>query len=207
MANNQTAEVVKYFREKGKNGFEDIITYLGAEQRFVGALRNTNLNNLEEQYIIGTDSYSESYKDENNNDIIEISYHINDATHSKTDYYKLKSIIYAASEVYTEYKYTDEETLTFDNNESCVITYGNGSIDYPDTDAIYIAETEGSFTYEDETVTISPNNFSTVEEHELHYITDEGATDLLVLTKTIDKKQKHDGNHWIQKESITNHLK
>ena len=207
MASNQTAEVVKYFRERGQNGFSNAITYLGAEQRFVGALRNSNLNNLEEQYLIGTDSYSISYQDEDGNDIVETSYHINDAAHSKTNYYKLISTEYANSIIYTEYKYLDEQTLGLDSSESCTFVYGDGSEDYPDTDSLYVEEGEASFTFEEDSFLISPSNFSTIAKDELHYITDNGVTDLLVLTKTKDKKLSHDGNQVYYKQSITNHLK
>lgn len=211
MANTQSAAVIKYLRQKAKNGFDNIITYLGAEQRFVGALRNTNLNNLEEQYIIGTDSYSEAYKDNDGNDVVEISYHINDAVHSKTNYYKLKQVYYNTDKIYTEYKYTDSETLTLESSESCSIHYGDGSTNYPDEKAIYIEETTGesSFIFSDNnnTLSISPNNFNIEEEDELHYITDEGETDLLVASKIISKKYSIDGNKEIRRENITNHLK
>jgi hypothetical protein len=212
MANTQTAAVIKYLRQKAKNGFDNIITYLGAEQRFVGALRNTNLNNLEEQYIIGTDSYSEAYKDNDGNDVVEISYHINDATHSKTNYYMLKQTYYNTDKIYTEYKYKDDDTLTLESSESCSIHYGDGSTSYPDETSIYIEETgddESAFIFSDSdnTLTISPNNFNIEEEDELHYITDEGETDLLVASKTISKKYSLDGNKEIRRENITNHLK
>ena len=75
------AEVVRFFRRKSSTGY-DSPTYLGAEQRFVGALRNSGVNNLEEQYILGTDTYTEKYTDSDGNSVVEVSYHINDSAHS-----------------------------------------------------------------------------------------------------------------------------
>ena len=94
MATGYEAEVIRYLRRKSSSGFESP-TYLGAEQRFVSALRNSSVNNLEEQYILGTDTYSETYVDEYGNKIVETSYHINDAMHSVTDYYKIISTTYS----------------------------------------------------------------------------------------------------------------
>ena len=93
MATGHEAEVIRYLRRKSSSGFESP-TYLGAEQRFVGALRNSSVNNLEEQYTLGTDTYIETYVDAQGNKIVETSYHINDAIHSLTDYYKIISTTY-----------------------------------------------------------------------------------------------------------------
>jgi hypothetical protein len=47
--------VIKKIKTKNNDSFSSTM-YLGAEQRFVGALRgNTGVDNLEEQYIIGVD--------------------------------------------------------------------------------------------------------------------------------------------------------
>ena len=107
MATGHEAEVIRYLKRKSSSGFESP-TYLGAEQRFVGALRNSNVNNLEEQYILGTDTYSETYVDEHGNKIVETSYHINDTIHSLTDYYKIISTTYTNGIV--------NEDFFFDNN-------------------------------------------------------------------------------------------
>ena len=76
MATGHEAEVIRYLKRKSSSGFESP-TYLGAEQRFVSALRNSSVNNLEEQYILGTDTYIETYVDAQGNKIVETSYHIN----------------------------------------------------------------------------------------------------------------------------------
>ena len=47
MANSKyEAEVVRYLRKKTNGGYTEAPTYLGSEQKFVGALRNSNDKNL-----------------------------------------------------------------------------------------------------------------------------------------------------------------
>ena len=55
-----SANVLKYLRRK-KSGAYETPVYIGAEQRFVSALRGTNNNNLEEQSILGFDCITTSY--------------------------------------------------------------------------------------------------------------------------------------------------
>ena len=49
-----SANVLKYFKRKKSGNYEEPV-YIGAEQRFVSALRGTNNHNLEEQSILGHD--------------------------------------------------------------------------------------------------------------------------------------------------------
>lgn len=55
-----SANVLKYLRRK-KSGKYETPVYIGAEQRFISALRGTNNNNLEEQSILGFDCITTSY--------------------------------------------------------------------------------------------------------------------------------------------------
>ena len=58
-------QVIRYLREKDANGaFQNYITWIGAEQRYVNSMRQSNVNNLEEQLIIGTDTYTIFDEDE-----------------------------------------------------------------------------------------------------------------------------------------------
>lgn len=63
------AEVIRYLGQKDENG-DYSITWIGAEQRFVNALRNSSNNNLEEQYLLGVDSYTEIAEDSKGNQTI-----------------------------------------------------------------------------------------------------------------------------------------
>ena len=53
---------------------------------------------------------------------------------------------------------------------------------------------------------IYPSSYTIIKKEELHYISNNGATDLLVLTKIIGKRYEDDGKREIIRESITNHI-
>ena len=200
MATGHEAEVIRYLRRKSSSGFESP-TYLGAEQRFVGALRNSSVNNLEEQYILGTDTYSEAYTDEQGNKIVETSYHINDAMHSVTDYYKIISITYSNGTINKDF-FFDNNSLKLPN-DSQVVLFGDGSISHPNENELY---GESNKAIDNNEMKIYPSSYTTIKKEELHYISNNGATDLLVLTKITSKKYENDGKREIIRESITNHI-
>ena len=202
MATGHEAEVIRYLKRKSSNSFESP-TYLGAEQRFVGALRNSNVNNLEEQYILGTDTYSETYVDEHGNKIVETSYHINDAIHSLTDYYKIISTTYTNGIINEDF-FFDNNSLKLPN-DSHVVLFGDGSTSHPNEDELY-GESNKIFAIDNSEMKIYPSSYTTIKKEELHYISNNGATDLLVLTKIIGKRYEDDGKREIIKESITNHI-
>ena len=79
------AEVIKQIKTKSNDSFSSPI-FLGAEQRFVGALRgNTGVDNLEEQYIIGVDCIT---TEEWNGTSHKLTKEFRNSEQS-TDYYKL----------------------------------------------------------------------------------------------------------------------
>ena len=203
MANTYNAEVVKYFRRKTSGGFNEPITYLGAEQRFVGALRNSSVNNLEEQFILGTDTYTEKYTDKNGNQVIETSYHINDSTHTLTDYYKIISVIYKDGSANEDF-YFDNEIVKLPNNPSEVL-FGDGTPAHPDLNEVY-SEKDTVFIFENDKVKIYPSSFTVIRRDELHYISNGGDKDLLVLTKITGRNYLDDGAREVIRESIINHI-
>lgn len=84
-------EVIKQIKTKSSSGYSSP-TYLGAEQRFVGALRQCNLDNLEEQSLLGVDCVTTEYwQSADNAHIIIKEFH--DGSQS-TNYYKLETTIY-----------------------------------------------------------------------------------------------------------------
>ena len=200
MATGHEAEVIRYLRRKSSSGFESP-TYLGAEQRFVSALRNSSVNNLEEQYILGTDTYSETYVDEQGNKIVETSYHINDTMHSVTDYYKIISTTYTNGIINEDF-FFDNDSLKLPNDS---VLFGDGSTSYPNENELY-GESNKIFAIDNSEMKIYPSSYTTIKKEELHYISNNGATDLLVLTKIIGKKYEDDGKREIIRESITNHI-
>ena len=200
MATGHEAEVIRYLRRKSSSGFESP-TYLGAEQRFVSALRNSSVNNLEEQYILGTDTYSETYVDEQGNKIVETSYHINDTIHSLTDYYKIISTTYTNGIINEDF-FFDNDSLKLPNDS---VLFGDGSTSYPNENELY-GESNKIFAIDNSEMKIYPSSYTTIKKEELHYISNNGATDLLVLTKIIGKRYEDDGKREIIIESITNHI-
>lgn len=201
---NYTAEVVKYLRRKSSNGFIEPVTYLGAEQRFVGALRNSGVNNLEEQYILGTDTYTETYTDEDGNQVIEKSYHINDTTHSLTDYYKLITKNYKDGKKNEDF-FFDGNQIKLPNDTSEVIFGSEVSETYSDTHEVYCVN-EKTFIEDSGALKIFPSSYTIIKTEDLYYITNNGSTEIHVLGKVVDRKYTDEGAREVIRESVTNYL-
>lgn len=206
MANEYEADVVRYFRRKGSTGFTEPVTFLGAEQRYVNALRNSGINNLEEQYILGTDTYTEVYSDENENIIIEKSFHVNSDDESAiySDYYKVKTTVYKDNIADRDFYFSGNELIMPDDINKVI--FGNGSVDYPELDTLYGVDPD-LFEFNEDQWEIYSDEFAIVRKDELFFITDSGATIKPVLTKTISKRYIKDGGKVVFREDIENHLK
>ena len=205
-------EVVKFFRRKTNNGY-DAPTYLGAEQRFVSGLRNSSVNNLEEQFLIGTDTYTEKYIDKDGNKVIETSYKINDGSQVNKGYYKIISIIYETGTENIDF-FFDNDEVKFPRRDD-EVTFGiAGNAKYPDVNALYgnigtdmsavPPKKIETLTFEDNDLKIFPSSFTIIKKDELHFIN--GANDLLVLTKTTERKYADNGTREVIRESIINHI-
>lgn len=200
---NYTAEVVRYLRRKSSEGFSEPVTYLGAEQRFVGALRNSGINNLEEQYILGTDTYTETYTDADGNEVVEKSYHINDTSHSLTDYYKLVTKTYKDGTMNEDF-FFDENQMKLPNDTSEVI-FGDGEELYPDTHEVYCVN-EKTFIEDSGILKVYPSSYTIIRTEDLYYITSNGTSTIHVLGKIVGRKYIDDGTKEVVRESITNYL-
>ena len=206
MANNYTGEVIKYLRRKDSSGFEPI-SWLGSEQRFVGGLRNSALNNLEEQFTVGTDSYTVIYEDSEGNHVIEKSFCITDLDPSnpsgtdiedRTEYYKVVTTIYKDAEEQGDYVFDGDKIIFSDRNND--VAFGDGSI-YPDVDSLYCLDDE-TFEWYDEFLRINPSNeFFNSRKDELYFIK-KGEPDLLVLTKLTTKKLDPSGKMIVRKKIV-----
>lgn len=202
------AEVVKYFREKGTTGFEPI-TYLGAEQRFVGPLRNSSVNNLEEQYLLGTDSYIEIYIDSDGNTVTERSFHKNDGDHANaTNYYKIVSYVYKEGIVAEDTDYHFEKDTFYSPYVPNDVKYGDGSLEFPDNNTLYMIN---NAIFKVDSVDISkikiePPYVTTVQRDRLYFV----APALTTLLLTKDVKVKEVEENGVKKkiiyEVVTNHL-
>lgn len=203
------AEVVKYFRRKGTTSF-DPITYLGAEQRFVGPLRNSSVNNLEEQYLFGVDSYTETITDADGNTIIEKSFHTNDVKHADAvNYYKIITSIYKEGTVDESTKYYFEDDKFYIPYAPDDIRYGDElSLTYPNKNALYMINNDifKIDSEDNDKIRILPPYIITIQKDELHYIS--STSDVLILTKEIKTSEiERDGQiKKITYETIKNHL-
>jgi len=199
MPADYTNEVVKYLRHKNASGF-DSISWLGAEQRFVGGLRNSGVNNLEEQLILGTDTYTVTYEDEDENTIIEKYFCVTDTSpEDTTNYYKL------VSKIFKEVQEQDDFTFgtdSFNVNVEDAFAFG-GSAQYPGANNLYGTNYHLSKVIEDDLL-INPGTAFTVREDKLYYVK-ENEPDLLVLTKTTSVKYTFEGQRVVH-EKITNSL-
>lgn len=205
MANNYTAEVLRYLRRKGASGYDEP-TYLGAEQRFVGAIRNSSVNNLEEQFVLGTDTYTEEYEDNQGNQIIVKHFCKVDNSPSETsNYYKLVTIKYDSPLANSDYYY-DDDIFVLPNDPSQVV-FGDGSASYPNTAAVYGVDRTIFNLTAGGAVEVFPPSVSTLQEDNLYFVRP-GQSDLLVLTKTTGTKYITESgiDKKVVKESIVNHL-
>lgn len=202
MADNKT-EVIRYLRRKNSDGFTEPITYLGAEQRFVNALRNSSLNNLEEQYILGTDTYTESYLDDEGNEVVEKSYHINDGVHSITDYYKLVTTTYKEGRKNEDFFFEAEQVKLPDAYDE--VLFGNGVDPYTDKEQIYCINTT-TFTEDSNSLKIYPSSYTLIKTEDLYYVTQNGESSVHVLRKSVGRKYIDDGKREVIRESIANYL-
>lgn len=108
------AEVIKQLKTKSNNSFSSPV-YLGAEQRFIGPLRGSNIDNLEEQYILGVDCVTTEEWDSNTNTHI-ITKEFYDGTQTTSKYYKL---------VITEYLNIGNVVYSTIANQTVIISEDN----------------------------------------------------------------------------------
>jgi hypothetical protein len=86
------AECIKQLKTLNGSSFSSPV-YFGAEQRFIGAIRGANVDNLEEQYILGVDGVTTEEWDSTANTHT-ITKEFYDGTQSNSKYYKLIIVEY-----------------------------------------------------------------------------------------------------------------
>lgn len=205
-----TNEVIRYLRRKDAVGFNEPISWLGAEQRFVGPLRNSNVNNLEEQYVLGTDTYTVTYQDNQGNTVIEKSFCITDDEDldNASEYYKIKTTIYKNIRPESDV-YFDGNDVNLSNRDND-ISFGDPEGSYSDVYAVYfLDETKYSFdengNLQIASVDSTSSDYATSRKDELYFIKS-GQADLLVLIKMTEEKYIEDGNKKVVRERIFNAL-
>lgn len=202
-----TNEVIRYFRQKDATGFNDPISWIGSEQRFVGPLRNSNINNLEEQYTLGTDTYTIYYEDEAGNSIIEKNFCIvKDNLDNVNKYYKVISTIYANPHKNGDiYFNIDNVNITNKYND---VVFGEEGSQYSDSNSIYFLNADKYYFDEQGNLKLTSQEssiFTELRKDELFFIK-ENNDNIKVLTKITETKISDD-NKTIVRERIINHLK
>ena len=159
------------------------------------------MNNFEEQFLLGTDTYTITYIDENENTIIEKSFHKNDIDHSQNkNYYKIITYIYKNDQPIEDNQYYFEENSIYFPYSPKDVVFGKNNSIYPNENALYMLN-DLIFNINNDQVIINPSYIN--RKDELHYITDL-SEDILILTKYTIKKEIN--NKEILIENIKNHL-
>lgn len=205
-------QVIRYLREKDANGaFQNYVTWIGAEQRYVNSMRQSNVNNLEEQLIIGTDTYTIFDEDDEGNqqEIKHFCPALDDQDLSNADeYYKLVTTTMQDG-VFRHYNFDDglQELKLSNYFQNSYFGTGDPSSPYPNEDTIYFINTIEIPTFyfidDDELFKIQPSEIDT-ERQELFFV--KGEDEYRVITKEKATLMRDDTQIAIR-EKIINHLK
>lgn len=202
MANNQ-ANVVKYFRKKlsdsGDSAYE-APTYIGAEQRFVGALRNSVNNNLEEQYLLGSDCETSIWQDEDKNYTMWKEYYVKSADPKPEDKYgsyRVESVIYQGNYENSDYYFTGSKLMC---------TSSDGSF----SDNIFVLDNSNSdniYSFDDDAaeLKIIPAGLEIIRQDVLKFI-DSTGKEIEISTKITSQGVEKDENENIVKDIISEQI-
>lgn len=201
MANNKS-DVVRYFKRKVDGGYAESPTYFGAKQEFVTALRNSINNNLEEQYLLGTDCLTTTWEDEDGNIRILKEYYIqpNDYEEQPDDNlesYRISSIIYKDSPTIENYIFGEDDFIS----ETDDLSFNN------EVNALsFDKEKYGTYSYAEDNseVSVTSKGFLTSREDTLQWVDASGKI-VDVLTKIVSFRIDEAGRQ-VTKEKIINHL-
>ena len=202
--------VIRYIKQKLNDGGFDSPLYLGSETRFVSSMRGTNLNNLEEQLLIGCDTITEEWIDDDGN--TKISKKFQDSSIS-FGYYQLDSIIYAKeniivnSDFFIDKDETDNSLVLYlPNNvsEQEISKELKGeTIETVDYNIFYINNNE-TYSINDNSLSVSPSNELLIRKDILYFISAESTK--IIIEKDTKQRYTAQGKKII-KEIIYNHLK
>lgn len=179
-----STNILRYLRRKMSGSYEEPV-YIGAEQRFVGALRGSNNNNLEEQNLLGLDCITTSewigttlheYKEFRNSD-------------RTTEYYILDSRSYgAASDVQFISNFIQIATsnMTFDGTAFLIASDDADFIDGNTTLSLFADLKE-----ESDDALLDKDGFRKVKEEVLFYKNKSGT--LIEVSTKITKEKEVDG--------------
>lgn len=200
-------EVIKYLRKKDTSTEENFQSpiHFGTKPCFVSAIRNSNLNNLEEQLIFGTDDYIVTWEDNEGNTVIDQSFRTNNKL---IDYYNMRSIIYKDEKMYGDVSF-DQTNLDISNKLNVQFGWDPSiSIPDPDPNTIYFPSDRFSIPQDpgiepDLFIGDPLGGYSKVRDDELWWIKSDNKS-IKVLTKSTGVK--HLGNSTITYSRVENLL-
>lgn len=206
MANGR---VVRYIRKKLEDGNFDSPVYLGSEARFVSSSRGATLNNLEEQLLIGCDTVTEEWVDENGN--LRITKEFQDESLA-SEYYKLDSIIYDYNNITnSDFFFREEEDgslvlcLTENLNDQKI---SDTLEDMGETKKvnynIFYGNNEDVYGYDEDTLAIAPSKEYIMRKDTLFFVSEEEEANIAIQKVTVQKYTIQ--NRKVIKEKIFSNL-
>lgn len=206
MANGR---VVRYIRKKLEDGNFDSPVYLGSEVRFVSSLRGATLNNLEEQLLIGCDTVTEEWVDEDGN--LRITKEFQDESLA-SEYYKLDSIIYDYNNITNpDFFFREDEDgslilcLTENLNDQKI---SDTLEDMGETKKvnynIFYGNNEDVYGYDEDSLVIAPSKEYIMRKDTLFFISEEEEANIAIQKVTVQKYTVQ--NRKVIKEKIFSNL-
>jgi len=203
--------IVKYVRRKnGPESYDSPINF-GTKPCFVSPIRNSHLNNLEEQILLGTDDYMITKEDSDGNIIIEQNFcaanlEFNPET---KNYYKMISTIYQDVEMYSDVAFHGD-ALEFSDKLKDAVKFGDGIAPYDDETTVYFINTDSEnkkFDWGEDGININDplGGYAKTREDQLYFVKDDSDNPLHVLTKITGVKNI--GGMQVTYSNIVNYLK
>lgn len=138
--------IVSMFKRKNDAGTLDPL-YIGPDQKFVGPMRKSNNNNMEEQFLLGVDRIVTTWVDEETGVLRRrMEFRDNDDP-TETDYYILDSFIYEDSEGKGNV-FVDDDDLMFGIGLVDIDSSGNRLMDLKGNDFMTYITADNSLLFD-----------------------------------------------------------
>lgn len=191
------ANVIRYLQHKNADGSFGSPLYLGSELRFVTPTRNANLNNLEEQLIIGCDSISEEFVNDDGNTETITEFHNGTVT---SNFYRIRTITYAMDNVSS-----NTVSIVTDESDGTTALGLSSSSGFTVSDGVLYGSNSAYSISEDGSLDFSAADFVLLEESFLSYVGEDNSEIDIAYKKTL-RKLTSTGRATV-KEIVYNYLK
>jgi hypothetical protein len=173
------ADVITYLNQKKGKTWTPY--YLGSSPNYIKALKNCSLNNLEEELLLGTDSYLETYEDDDGNTIINKFFCKN--VPIKKNCYKIESIVYKDEVNHDKYYFEGSELIM---KEPLKERFVDDTLVCDDLSIFNFDEEDGSLSI------LTDDSIATVRKDTLYYINNSEVANRIAMKET-KKKYLVDG--------------